>query len=348
MKTKQFITLFVFALAMGAGSVMGQTTVTLHSATGVTIFQGNEFATAVQQAQAGDTIYLSSGLFTVTSLDINKRLIIFGVGHSPAQTLATGHTQVNGDIRLLSGSDQSLISGIFFAGNIQVGTTAANQVVANVTIKRCRIGGMLRLTADPHVANRASNFYISENIIHNLDGNFTRNHLIRQNVILNEMRHFSENNFFQNNIIGRIHNISGSTFTNNVILVLLHSTHLESHMVAINNSIFNNNVFVPNVVFGASNQGALTNLINQPLADIFVNFAGQTTFSDEFNFNLKPEFAGNNFGTDGTDVGIFGTSTPFKANYLPVVPHIKSKTIAPQTDAAGKLSVQIEVEAQRN
>jgi len=347
MKTKQFITLFIFALVMGVGSAMGQTTVALHSATGVTIFQGNELATAVQQAQAGDTIYLSSGLFTVTSLDINKRLIIFGVGHSPAQTLATGHTQVNGDIRLLSGSDQSLISGIFFAGNIQVGTTAANQVVANVTIKRCRIGGMLRLTADPHVANRASNFYITENIIHILDGSFTRNHLIRQNVILNEMRHFSENNFFQNNIIGRTHHITGSTFSNNVILVVsAWNSALETDQIT--SSIFNNNVFVPNVVFGASNQGAHTNLINQPLANIFVNFAGQTTFSDEFNFNLKPEFAGNNFGTDGTDVGIFGTSTPFKANYLPVVPHIKSKTIAPQTDAAGKLSVQIEVEAQRN
>ena len=345
MKTKQFITLFVFALVMGSGSAMGQTTVALHSATGVTIFQGNAFATAVQQAQSGDTIYLSGGQFGVTHLDINKRLTIFGVGHSPSQTAATGHTQVNGDIRLLSGVDQSFISGILFNGNIFVGTTAANQAVSNVIINRCHIMGALRLAHDGAAANLASNFLITENIIHILNGGHTRNHLIRQNVILGNIHSFRENNLFQNNVIMHAHSITGSTFINNVNLQGW--GHLENSGITL--SIFHQNVFVPNIhITNTNTQGVHTNLVNQPLANIFVNYTGQTTYSDALDFNLRPEFAGNNFGTDGTDVGIFGTSTPFKANYLPVVPHIKSKTIAPQTDAAGKLSVQIEVEAQRN
>jgi len=347
MKTKQFVTLFVFALMLGAGTAVGQQTVALHSATGVRIFTGNAFATAVQQAQAGDTIYLSGGVFTVSDLVINRRLTIFGVGHSPAQTAATGHTQVNGDIRLLSGADHSFISGIFVTGNIRVGSTAANQAVSNVTIRRCRIGGTLLLAHDPNAANLPSQFYIAENIIQTIHGNLTRNHLIRQNVILNDMGHFRENNFFKNNIIRHAHNVTGSKFINNVFLTISWQMSLEADGITL--SLFHQNVFVPNIsVTNTNSQGTHTNLVNQPLANIFVNFTGQTTFSDEFNFDLKPEFAGNNFGTDGTDVGIFGTSTPFKANYLPVVPHIKSKTIAPQTDAAGKLSVQIEVEAQRN
>jgi hypothetical protein len=51
-------------------------------------------------------------------------------------------------------------------------------------------------------------------------------------------------------------------------------------------------------------------------------------------------------GTDGTEIGIYGTAYPFKDGAFPVNPRIKFNSIAPATDAQGKIKVDIKVDAQ--
>jgi hypothetical protein len=50
--------------------------------------------------------------------------------------------------------------------------------------------------------------------------------------------------------------------------------------------------------------------------------------------------------TDGTDVGIYGTASPYKPGGVPYNPHFRSATIAPATDPDGDLPVNIRVAAQ--
>ncbi|MDR0506901.1 MAG: hypothetical protein LBH32_08835, partial [Dysgonamonadaceae bacterium] len=82
-------------------------------------------------------------------------------------------------------------------------------------------------------------------------------------------------------------------------------------------------------------------IINQSYANTFVN-------GDSYDYHLQPTSAGKNAGTDGTDVGIYGTAFPFKESKLPSIPHFTVKNISTETNAEGKLPVYIKIEAQDN
>jgi hypothetical protein len=73
-------------------------------------------------------------------------------------------------------------------------------------------------------------------------------------------------------------------------------------------------------------------------ANTFVNWGGG-------DYHLKPTSVGVNAGTDGTDIGIYGTAQPYKASQTTAYPQIPSANVAPETDQ-GKLKVNITIEAQ--
>jgi hypothetical protein len=350
-RTRFFISSAVLLLFISTSTV-AQQTVALHSNGTVTFFQNsNGFTNSVAAAADGDTIYLSGGIFPVSNLLIGKKLTIFGVGYSPDNNTATGITQINGNIFLVTGADHSFISGLFVNGDVMVGNINANQKVSHVIIKRCHIAGSLQLTHDGDTEKMGSGFLLEENIIRILNGQHIRNCMIRQNVI-GRLYYFRDNNQFINNIILRTSeyfawgysSINGSHFENNIFTSLAY-TNVETG--GFSNCTFHQNVFIPNTVFGTSNStGAYQNLSNIDINSVFVNYDGAIVFSFNHDFTLKEGFAGKGFGKDGFDVGIYGSSVPFKANMLPQIPHIKTQTIAPSTNQEGKLQIKIEVEAQ--
>ena len=77
-----------------------------------------------------------------------------------------------------------------------------------------------------------------------------------------------------------------------------------------------------------------------------VEYAGVFVAPDKVNYHLQEGCVGKNAGSDGTDVGIYGTAVPFKESMLPAIPHFAVKVIASETDAAGRLPVNIKIEAQ--
>ncbi|MEI7983947.1 MAG: hypothetical protein WCI71_20035 [Bacteroidota bacterium] len=73
---------------------------------------------------------------------------------------------------------------------------------------------------------------------------------------------------------------------------------------------------------------------------------GSYSFSYTNNYHLKSTSNGHNAGTDGTDVGIYGTLIPYKEAAVPFNPHISSKSIGSTTNPTGTLDVDIRVSAQ--
>jgi hypothetical protein len=91
----------------------------------------------------------------------------------------------------------------------------------------------------------------------------------------------------------------------------------------------------------------INNLVNLDAATVFVSETNGTyEFSD--NLHLQNICPGVGAGTDGTDMGIYGTASPFKDGALPHVPHISRMDAATGTDASGNLPVSVRVAAQPN
>ncbi|HOY52695.1 MAG TPA: hypothetical protein PLX49_13025, partial [Prolixibacteraceae bacterium] len=63
-----------------------------------------EWAQAWSNTQAGDTIYLPGGTFNVGDLDIDKPVIIIGVGHDTASIHDRLYSNLNGNLRLIEGA----------------------------------------------------------------------------------------------------------------------------------------------------------------------------------------------------------------------------------------------------
>lgn len=131
-----------------------------------------------------------------------------------------------------------------------------------------------------------------------------------------------------------IYSNSRVTFENNIILDGIDAPQ------RCNSCIFRNNVFVG--ISLSENKGSNTLIDNkfvENATDIFVDF-------EKGDYHLKDDCVGKNAGTDSTDVGIYGTKMPFKENKLPANPHIRLRAVATETNAMGKLPIDMSIEAQ--
>ena len=64
--------------------------------------------------------------------------------------------------------------------------------------------------------------------------------------------------------------------------------------------------------------------------------------------HLAPGSGGIGAADDGTDIGIYGSSSPYKPGNVPYNPHFRTATVAPATNPNGDLPVNIHVAAQPN
>ena len=131
-------------------------------------------------------------------------------------------------------------------------------------------------------------------------------------------------------------NISSSTITNNIFLDW-NSGHTGDNSYASNNCIGtgswgDNPVVAPEMPEG-------TNLWNVLFGE--GNNKGVNIFSD---YKVKASWAKGK-ASDGTDIGIYG-GTGFSDDALAPIPRIVSKKVAEQTDATGRLRIEITVKAE--
>lgn len=296
----------------------------------------DNLADCIDNAVAGDTLYLPGGTFSGT-ITIDKELHLFGAGYHPDSTTATMPTYFSSRLELTTGAGSSSIEGIRFNG-IYMHTG-----VSNISIKRC-YGNNINF-----VNENSSNNYVEECIVGYISSG--TNNLIYKSFVkqINNMK----NSFVKNCILSYqsssnsssarvFYGIENFVFQNNYIL---DNYNYLSHEDVVTNSLFENNCFWTNITWPQGSNIGNNNVYGSQSA-IFENWSGSGYFSYSYDYRIKAGSVAENAGTDGTDIGIYGTAQPFKDGGLPVNPHIRSKEFGFELNENGKLYINVSAGAQ--
>lgn len=328
--------------------LQAQKTITLQSNGTAGFF--TDWATAWAATQDGDTLYLPGGTFTTGNIVIDRKVTIIGVGHNPTQTHDGLFSHLNGNIFFMEGADYSLLHGFQFSNLYFSSPTWVNQAVSNIIISRCRIAGATQLgytkpSPVQHILFEESVFGAA------IYGRDAQHIQFVKNIIDDRVYEFNGYALFANNIFSYyyasslawapLQNIHNAFFQNNVFRTTAYPLNISE------NNLMQNNIIAANISINTQTDlnTWLGNFFNQPMASVFVNFINGG-FSNEHDYHLLTTSVGVNAGTDGFDIGIYGTAVPAKEGAVPFNPQITLEQVSGQTDTEGNIEVQINVSAQ--
>jgi hypothetical protein len=328
--------------------VQAQKTITVQSNGDATFY--TDWASAWEATQVGDTIYLPGGTFNIGNLVINRKVTIIGVGHDPTQTHDGLFSHLNGNIYFVEGSDESLLHGFQFTNLYFNTTSSVNQAVSNVTISRCRI------TASTLIGHTkpslAQHILFEENVFGGfIYGRDAQQIQFVKNIIDGRVYEFNGYAVFSNNIFSYYY-AGGIGFAplQQMYNVLVQNNIFRTLAYPLNNSennLLQNNIIAANLTINSQTDlnTWVGNFFNQPLTEVFVNFTSGA-FNPEHDYHLLPTSVGVGAGTDGFDIGIYGTVVPYKEGAVPFNPQITFEQVSGQTDETGNIEVQVNVSAQ--
>jgi hypothetical protein len=133
-----------------------------------------------------------------------------------------------------------------------------------------------------------------------------------------------------------------SLFTTGSNCLFENNIFLTTSIGSASNCVFNNNLFT-RASFSLTGS---SNIFSEPFANIFSSYTAATSWDPIQNFHLKPICQGIGKGTDGTDIGLYGTTSPFKDGGMPFNPHFQNITIPGTPDSNGILNVNFTVKSQ--
>lgn len=352
------IYLSLLIIAMTTVSLQAQELIAVNHIAG-----GSEFFTrldsAIANADHGDYITLpGTTLMDIGTLVVNKGVHIIGAGINPDSCQATGITYLTGNLKFVSGANSGSLQGVMLNGNLYFGTNAADQEVGNFFVSRCNLGTVY-LSYNGADTN-ASAFLFRENIIRgHVYGGYS-NAIFRNNIIEAQLNYFTGATFENNNFLwGNTATINDyvrfSTFSNNIFKYNCFVKYGWYSIYSLNNNYYNN-LFNAAMQFQTDYYGCTATIYNgigfvsgnlQNVADnlIYTSQSGNA-YNIHHNYHLIAGSPGISAGTDGTDIGIYGGSEPFKDGSLPVNPHIRFKSVAGSTNPDGTLNVHFKVAAQ--
>ena len=345
--------IFILALVLNAFTLtsLAQHNVILQSDGETTIFSSsNGFIDAYNAAVDGDTIYLP-GLQYSSPSPIEKRITVYGTGYHPQHTQATGRTRING-FRFGEGSSGSHFEGMYVSSGIRL----IGGLIEDITLKRMHVDAGISLNASSvEFCEECNNIQITESVFHFFNGQYSEitNLQIFNNIICNQggqILNINNTNpgvtnvaWISNNVIIRngatlIGGVYNSLFENNIFI--RHST--SGFFSNYHGNTFRNNAFDFNPTTNEENSFE-NNYPSISRNAFFVDFPG-AIYQPDNNYHIEnPE---TYLGTTGNQIGIYGGISPFKENTRPTNPQIKAKDISHSTNEEGKLSIEIEVEAQ--
>lgn len=274
---------------------------------------------AIDAATDGDTIHIepSNVVYDFNNFNgniiLNKSLTLIGIGHKPNKDIPYASTlsQI-----LLSGTACSV--GTTFIG-LKMGSIrmACGQPVYNLHISHCEITGL----GGSYESNCFSTTgYFNALIEHTITNDFSLNSTsVGDNIFFNNVvfygyqYHFGgnhsnvivKNSLFLFHSSGGLSSVQGSatTFENNIFYKTGPN---NTNNPGLTNCVFNNNILyqtqTDNPIYG-SNSGS-NNIVSQD--PLFVNYTNGTAYSSAYNFRLQDASPGNNAGTDGQDIGLYG------------------------------------------
>lgn len=357
---------FLFLLLFTSISTIAQNLIAVQNG-GVPAFYTTMDA-AIFNAVNGDTLFLPGGIIQATgNIRLVKSIHIVGVGYDADSNIVTGNTVIPNTIEILGSVKGVSITGIYAKSHVLI----IHDSVSNIEISRCYFN---QITIGGSSSVPASNISIIESVIdydisasvtssawplnvviHNsFVGQFSTqisplttdasdskwNGLTIKNCILLGSSWYYE--YIAR--IGMLKHIQYSTFENCIIL--------DRGDFAITGAQCYNNTF-RNCLTNTSSSyipplpsNSIINCVfDQSLNDIFINNQSDY-FTITNNYHLKPNSAGKNAGSDGTDIGFYGGVFPWKEGGIPFNPHIQAKNLSGKTDNTGNLNVNIKVAAQ--
>jgi hypothetical protein len=353
--------------------------------------QYTDLQVAIDASAANDTIYVHASATAYPVVTVVRPIVIFGEGSLPDQqnqfrTILDGvnlNYSINGETNA-SGSKiygcRILQLNFGVSSNFCNCPTSAYSTglygVSNVNIERCDIRHLYIGFLGSGIQHGIhENVTFINNIIYRIDSGIVRGCLFANNIIrdcgmidacgcVN-----SENNVFVNNtVVGTIFTVAGAQVLNN---------HFETYTAHFGNvnflapqSFLVNNVFKTDIMNngGFTVTNCLFNAGAMSISTIYDASNGteqvwNSSYSDlgPFpNFHLTPGTMGINFGTDGTDVGIYGGAFPWvdyvssnlderfryyaPPKQLPVLQHLSVST--PIVSPSGQLNIQIKAKSQ--
>ncbi|MDR2009996.1 MAG: hypothetical protein LBQ22_05900 [Bacteroidales bacterium] len=339
MKSSKLFFLFLFLAS--ATFLSAQQKVVLQSNGTTTVFGGAQpFTDAYNASATGDTIYLPGGSL-VYPTNITKGLVIYGAGHYPDSTLATGKTVLSGNLTINVGADNlhlegvELTGGLFFSSNVKID---------NVVLRRCRFGNINYVgNASPCENSQIIQCVINEGItLSNAKSSTISNCFIGGQIGNGSEIAILNNVFFYNTTVAYhiFNGLKNSSVSNNIFL---RRDRADCIQTGCNGVAFSNNIFKHSTTNIDANNSDINNYKGIDIDNLFVNQSGQVfDYSHDYHL-LSPTIY---TGTDGTQVGVYGGLFPYKASAVPSNPHISTKLIAPQTNNNGELQIQINVSAQ--
>ena len=294
---------------------------------------------AIEGAQDNSVIYLPGGGFTIAdSVKITKRLTIMGVSHRGDTDNADGASVISGNLFFEGGSSGSAVMGCYVSGDINVGTETAavtdftaRYINANsIQVKNSECYGMV---VNQSYLRGASNFgncnvRLTNNIFstaQNINGG-----IVNHNIITSWAYYWTGS--YGGNQQYTLWNISNSTLTNNYLINYNNYNHWSKY----------SDCYISNNCIGTGSWGDNPITLDEGKSwdDVFKANKGVSIASD---YHLIGTW-GKGTASDGSDLGIYGGSG-FSDKALAPIPYISEKKIAEQTDAAGKLSIRIKVNA---
>lgn len=313
---------------------------------------------ALAAAQPNDKVYLSGGVFNSPAhLVINMPLHFIGAGVHPdstgvtsTTTLTTANTTL--DIIITTAASGSSFTGIRFnaLGYFYFGNDATDDDPTGLIFHRCVFDDRVYMTRNPAVSGSSAVF--DECIFYGLisagdgvSGTFTRCIVDVSLGTGAEVSGFGSGGLTMRHCTcfgARVGN-SPNAIVEDCVFTRTTAPFWQSNGATLTNNLCVSTALTSNMTAGP----AIGNVLGAVPADLFVN---ETNDDYEFtdDVHLTASSPGIGMATDGTEVGIYGTNSPYKPGAVPYNPHFRSATIATSTNANGELPVSIRVAAQPN
>ena len=325
-----------------------------HNGTTQVYYGQSSFSDALGAAVNGDTLVLSAGFFTAPT-SISKGVKVYGSGHFPDSANVPKRTTIMSGLSINAGADSLRLEGLYINGDINYD---ANNSINYVSIIRCRLGSAL-FNSTSVTASKNNCSYEECFIEGGINFFYYGDYLLIKNCIIAGSVGVTYNGY--NTITSSIALINGNAFIDKNIFInndgyFRHFLSNISSSYVTNNIIFNPNIFygsnegnfINNNIFiqpslNLGNNSASNNYFGVPQSSIFVN---QTGNSIDYSHNYHLQNPTQYLGTDGTQVGIYGGTTPFKEKGAASNPQITNRNIATQTDVNGNLQINVSVKAQ--
>lgn len=349
--------LLIFIASLSAGLALAQNVHTVDNNT-PSVGDFTTVADAVSAASPGDTIYILPSPVDYGNFTVTKVLHFRGAGHSPAYNSGQGAVLGNITLNIPIGGNGITFSGLRM-GNVSV---SGNQLYTNLEFINNLIYG--RIVAG-NGQNQCNNWIFVGNVFSsnifdiinksNSNGWLVLNNYIRQvgtSATWSMLRNFNSSDVVRNNIFvnaytnnpgSMFNDCTGLTIENSVVIFNGNSTgiNLSGNSVTFTHCL---SYSYPGQTLDALPGN--NNLDNQDPQ--FVSIGDNPYYAATKNFGLQATSPGAAYGTDGQDIGLYGSDFNFSPRGYPAdLPHITKMEITNAVvGQGGTLNVEFEAQAQ--